>query len=254
MKISSIVLAIFFIFFPWRIFGSAQSQQETNPPLVFRSDQAIVIDWDDTILPTSFVRGNFRVENSYENNLKSVLELCPDEWKEFDSFVSKFLLELSRTSILYVISNAEIIWIKLSSSILMPSTNQIIGQIERERRLISAKEFYFRAKQIPYQVENIEKTIFDWKSYTFGHVLSSYNMIISLGDSDFERTALNSVPNFREKEMIKKGLKLLDSPETIELLLTQWKLIRAKWKDFIKEEKTVDLYISEDINEFLVYE
>lgn len=232
------------------IFASTHSQTDKKISNLYSADQAIVFDWDDTLIPSSFLEasGNGSLD---KQDLRRILQLEPTEWKKLDHFVSKFLTQLGKNADLYIVSNAKLSWIKTSSSILMPLTNGVLAEIEQKKKLISAREFFFSGILKPNQKEIFE-TLPDWKSLTFALVLGTYKNIISLGDSDYERRALHAMPN-PENKMVKKNIKFLESPD-MELLLEQLTFIKSQWNTFAQSNEDVDLYISEGIDALLEYE
>ena len=237
LKMWSLILLIFCFIFPVESYGNVKHKCEITVSRIFIPDQAIVFDWDDTLLPTSFIKG-FAKGRMTEDVLKNIREEYESEWIEYDRFVSKFLKLLSRQSDLYLITNAKLNWVKASSSILLPQTHKFLRKIEMKNRLISAKEQFFLAR--PFDEALIGKaTKRDWKSYAFFNYLSKYKSIISFGDAEFERTALFSLPDLKN-EMIKKNIKLLKHPDMGELL-DQLVFIYKQWKSIVKEGENVDV-------------
>lgn len=210
---------------------------EKSKSKISAPEQAIVFDWDDTLLPTIFLK-KYGNGNMNKEDLINLLEQYESDWDEFDLFVSKFLKKLNRKSDLYIISNAKLNWIKTSCAILMPRTNKFLKRLEKNDRLISAREMYFSDR--PCDEELIGKgTKNDWKSFTFFKVLSHYKTIISLGDAEYERYALFAIPNLKNK-MVKKNIRLLKRPEMDELL-DQLVYICSDWEALVKEDQKIDV-------------
>lgn len=211
------------------------------------SDLAIVFDWDDTILPTTFLQ-----ESGDEILSKQELMCLRDNFenilKPYDKFVSEFLTELMQTSDLYIISNAELAWIGITSSILMPQTNIVLEKLEKNNRVISAREFYFEGVEEICR-EQLNQTVPDWKRFAFMSYLSTYKTVISIGDAEYERNALFAIPN-PENNMIRKSIKLLDTPKEVELLHKELHLLKAYWEHILKSKEDLDLYISKNAETF----
>ena len=249
LKITNLFLILFFVAVPLKAFASPNCIGDKKAFMPVNSDLAVVFDWDDTILPSTFLKtaGNRKMDRK---DLRNIYKQNKSEWDQYDSFVSQFLEELDRTTDLYIISNALICWIEYSSYELLPQTYKVLVKINQKHRLVSAREFYFNGNHRLSQ-KDIDASLAFWKTYTFECLLGTYKNIISLGDAEYERTALFSIPN-PENNMIRKNVKLLDEPD-MELLLDQLRFIKSQWETLLKDDIVKDVYISEGVDELKEY-
>jgi hypothetical protein len=157
----------------------------------------IIIDWDDTLFPTSWnVKNNIDLLNPKINDLKyfNILD------KQLSSLLEKILL----CGEIIIITNATLSWVYTTLTVL-PKTKYIMDNIT----VISARDKY----------QNI--TIMnDWKKYTFLDEVNKrcqykhYNNIISIGDADYEYNALINLYNTCEIKY--KYLKTVRFLKTID--------------------------------------
>ena len=141
-----------------------------------RHNSLIIFDWDDTLLPTSFLapRGIFE-ENSVLN------EKDQNKINKLQDSVQKLLLLASSKSDVYIITNAGDGWVEFSAKKYYPKIMDILGKIE----VISAREVYER--KFPEDSKR-------WKVESFLNLKKRLNddlitNIICLGDSIFEMEA-----------------------------------------------------------------
>ena len=204
-----------------------------------QSGRALVFDWDDTLLPTSFLK-DFSNGHLDRENLQKIRDQYHSDWLEFDRLVSSLLKAFSKKYDLYIITNARLNWLKVSSSILMPKTKKFFNKLEEKGRLLSAREVFFQKRPWDESLIGV-KTKKDWKPFTFFSVLSRYRHIVSIGDAEFERNALFSIPGL-DKNIIKKNIKLIKRPTFYELQ-DQLVFLWQQWPVMVKEGEDVGVDI-----------
>ncbi len=165
----------------------------------------IILDWDDTLFPTSWIKRNkIDIKVPFSNEvIKSFLEL--------DAVVFNLLKKLRKIGFVVIVSNAYDSWIKLSCGHLMNTYNFILKHIP----IISARALY------EYKC-NYTK----WKHYVFMDIVNnqlnnnSTWSIISIGDADHEHNALiNLWANNRNKKINHlKSVKFLLEPSMNEII------------------------------------
>jgi len=186
----------------------------------------IILDWDDTLFPTSWtVSKNIDLINPLMR--KKYIQ----NFHDLDIILSSLLTALSNYGTIVIITNAMPEWIELSSSVL-PKTKKILQHLE----VISAREMY----QSTYNMSEWKKLAF--KYLIFKHAEKNrYNNLLSIGDADYEHVALVAlydseiIPN---KYM--KSIKFVRSPE-YEVLLDELRQIEKDVKYICKSPRHLDL-------------
>lgn len=135
----------------------------------------IIIDWDDTLYPTSWIMNTDIDLTEPYMRFKYIRY-----FRELDKCISNVLKNILLCGDVIIITNAMPEWINLSVSVL-PKTQNILKNIE----IVSARKKY----QDKY-------TVTEWKKLTFLDVLMEkinkkpYINIVSLGDAEYEHKAL----------------------------------------------------------------
>jgi hypothetical protein len=168
-----------------------------------RHNSLIIFDWDDTLLPTSFLapRGIFE-ENSVLN------EKDQNKINKLEDSVQKLLLLAVSKSDVYIITNAGDGWVEFSAKKYYPKIMDILGKIE----VISAREVY--EKKFPEDSRR-------WKVESFLNLKKRLNdelitNIICLGDSIFEMEAGRILASKFIHAVI-KTIKFREKPKPEEL-------------------------------------
>ena len=169
----------------------------------------IILDWDDTLFPTTWITTN-------EINLKNNIEM--DKYKlyfsQVDLDLNNLLLKLIQCGTVIIVTNALLSWIKLSTTIL-PRTSKTLDSI----KVISARGDYQSKSTNPM----------DWKKLAFESIIQTMgkkiNNIISVGDAEYEYNALISLfdPNPRSYKLL-KSVKFIKYP-TKEVLIDQIRVL-----------------------------
>jgi hypothetical protein len=136
----------------------------------------ILIDYDDTLLPTTFLE-----ENGITTHSKLEKDsLTYQQLHELDTQVVKFLNLCYKFGNPIILTNAEKGWVLHSSKAFIPHTYKILSKME----IHSARERF--SKQY--------KHARDWKKMLLLNDLKSTllksNFVISIGDSEYERSAV----------------------------------------------------------------
>ena len=141
-----------------------------------RHNNLIILDWDDTLLPTSFLAPMGIFDDKRELNEKDKSKI-----NKLENSVKKLLeLVISKGNV-YIITNAGEGWVEFSAEKFYPSIKDILKKIE----IISAREKF--EKKYPNESNK-------WKIETFLYLKKRINddlitNIICVGDSIFEMEA-----------------------------------------------------------------
>ena len=164
----------------------------------------IIFDWDDTLLPTSFL--------SPGGNFNSNMKLSKDDYTKLLK-IEKKVLELLTKAIekgdVYIITNAGKGWVEFSSKLYYPSIIDILSKI----KIISAREEYekiFPGDSRKWKIQaflNLQKYV-DVKLVT---------NLICLGDSSFEIEAGRILAS-KFSEAFIKTIKFKEIPKLDDLI------------------------------------
>ena len=169
-----------------------------------RHNNLIIFDWDDTLLPTSFLLYKNSLDREKKLNEKEQAKI-----KKLEILVKNLLtLSISKGDV-YIITNSGEGWVEESSKNYYPNIKDILNQIE----VISARKDY--EQKYP---ENSKL----WKIKSFLNLKKRINEelitnIICIGDSAFEMEAgRNLAANFIHAVI--KTIKFKESPKPDELI------------------------------------
>ena len=188
----------------------------------------IIFDWDDTLLPTSFLtpKGTFSED----------IELSPSDYKKMQE-ISNYVYEILKESIekgdVYIITNAGINWVQFSANLFYPNISELLKKI----KIISARGEY--EKSFPGNLRQ-------WKIQAFLNLLNNVNKklvtnIVCIGDSLFEIEAGRILAsNFNEAFI--KTIKFREAPKLDELL-KQLKLVAQQYGSIYSSIKNLTIRI-----------
>jgi hypothetical protein len=160
----------------------------------------IILDWDDTLFPTTWVTSN-------DINIKNISSIDSKESKNIIDFFSKIDIELEyllktllKCGHVAIITNAMLNWINISSGIL-PRTSKLLNLNKDNIDIISARGSYQDKSNDPM----------DWKKLAFAEIIKrnkfrKLNNIISIGDAEYEYKALINLhekPNTKNYKLLK---------------------------------------------------
>jgi hypothetical protein len=203
-----------------------------------------IIDWDDTLFPTTWIHSNginLNDENSVSNYKLYFLEL--------DKTLSKFLDSFNKIGDIYVVTNANIKWIKSCLGILNITRNTII---KNNIRIVSARDSYSQVNNSPTE----------WKILTFQDILEDIvkkitrNLkpntclnILSIGDANYEYIALVNLDAYFKQNLPKttsninyllKSIKFVEKPE-FNYIIDQLNVVYKNQNSIINKLGYIDL-------------
>ena len=196
-----------------------------------------IIDWDDTLFPTSWVK-KYKIKDYEKYNLYFL---------ELDKTVKTLLEKIYKMGNIYIVSNATITWIKKGLNNLQ-LTKEFIEKNDIE--IISARDIYSNKNIIPNEwKKNIFKNIIDKyinedNEYDKNN---TYLNIMSLGDADFEYIALvklhNYLNNIKYDNYFLKNIRFIENP-TFNSLIEQIEITSCNITNISKKLCCVDLNLS----------
>lgn len=160
----------------------------------------IIYDWDDTIIPTSYIMTNKKISDKYRNCL---------------GFIQKSVFNIITQCILlhriqFIVTNSQEKWVDNCLRKFFPNC---YGFITKYVKIISASDIYF--KKYP-------NNPYEWKRRAIKHIINkmkklSNNIdVISLGDATNDRSIIIKIgeenPNIQVKHV-----KFMESPSPMIL-------------------------------------
>lgn len=186
----------------------------------------IIIDWDDTLYPTSWMAEN----NVDITNPKSRYKYI-QYFEKLDEHLSLLLDHTKTLGDVIIITNALPEWVDLSVSVLPKTRRSLVG-ID----IVSARKMYQHKRKMT-----------DWKKLTFLDVITykskkrQYHNILSLGDADFEYNALLNLYAFDAlPHKYLKAIRFMKSSD-YNVLIEQINMMRKNILDICKLTEQVDL-------------
>lgn len=187
----------------------------------------IIIDWDDTLHPTTWVTSN-NIDLTDPNSRYKYIKY----YEKLDHILSDTLTTIIKYGEVIIITNAMLEWIDLTLGVLPKTKDIILNNIQ----VVSAREKY----------QNKTKMT-SWKEYAFleeilrRSQMKKYVNILSLGDAEFEHNALINLYNLKIlPHKYLKSIKFIKS-EDYNLILDQIKMIKKNIKSICLAPRHLDL-------------
>ena len=195
------------------------------------SNTLIILDWDDTLFPTTWVtKNNINLSDQtskFQNQLM---------FSELDNVLYNFLSKCLEYGSVTIITNASYGWIVLTMTML-PNTSKLINKYIR---ILSARDMF-------QKITHINK----WKLHAFEHEAINYfqnkfdvHNIISVGDAEYE---YNALINFHDWEKIMPKQRLLKTIRFVSIpsfyvLIDQLNVLTACIDKVCKKKQHIDLH------------
>ena len=181
------------------------STQVWTPNIKPKQHNSIIIfDWDDTLLPTTFLTPGGILEQDMELQDVDIAKLS-----KLEELVLKLLIEAVEKGNVYIITNAGKGWVEYSANRFYPSIIPILSKV----KIISARGEYEKA--FPGNSRQ-------WKIEAFLNLKNTVNLnlvtnIICIGDSLFEMEAGRILAS-KFTEAFIKTIKFREAPKLDELI------------------------------------
>ena len=198
-----------------------------------KSNSIFIFDWDDTLLPTSFLSpgGIFNID----------LQLTRSDREKLKK-IEKEVFNLLNSSIskgdVYIITNADKGWVEFSINKIYPSLLTIIPKI----KIISAREKYGHIFPGNFQ---------KWKIEAFLELLTNFNLnlitnLICVGDSFFEIEA-GKILASKFREAFIKTIKFKETPKLNDLL-KELTIVNTKFNFIYSTVRNMKIKITKRMN------
>jgi hypothetical protein len=193
-----------------------------------KNNTLIILDWDNTLFPTTWV-----VRNNINLNDIESKEKHTSYFLHLDNILSKLLHFLTKHGKVVIVTNAMPVWVKISSSVLEKTT-----KVLKNIKVVSARKSY----QPHFQ------NMMEWKKRAFkdevANELQTNNTIhiISIGDAEYEYQALIDLHKWEgsQKNKILKSIKFLEEP-THDTLIDQLEVLHKAFPKVHETNKHLDL-------------
>ena len=167
----------------------------------------------------------------------------------YENYCYDFLDEITKIGHIIIITNADNDWVESTCKEYLPKIWPIISKI----KIISAYDKYIKVINCPFK----------WKEFTFKDEIDLYiknnsndlkniKNIISIGDAEYERSAVKSLSKYIEKFSLNcyiKSIKLSENPK-LELLMQQMDTMTKNIRKILNENESLDLLLGCKDNEF----
>ena len=214
-----------------------------------KTNTLFILDWDDTLFPTTWVN---------KNNINLTNQINLEKYKlyflELDKTISTLLESLNKIGDIYIVTNASMNWIKTCLSCLNITRDFVI---KHKIRLVSARDSYSSTSTSPTE----------WKILTFQDIMEdiikkiSSNIkpntiinIISIGDAMYEYVALINLDNFIKSYLdnnsnvapkenfnyLLKNIKFVEKPD-FTFIIEQIQIIHKNSIDIVNRLEFIDL-------------
>lgn len=210
----------------------SDSDEEAHSSLFLVEDTILIFDWDDTVLPSTWLsEQGLRLDDisTVSDSQRALLERLAVR-------AAQTLTVAKRYGKVVLVTNAEEGWIEMSCSKFIPALLPVLADVKK----LSARS--------TYEVQGVESP-FEWKYLAFESEIGSFcrksdgrrKNVISVGDSAHEREALIRVTE-RLPNCCIKSLKFAERPG-VENLLKEHVLISGCFKHIVDHDGNLDLCI-----------
>jgi hypothetical protein len=197
---------------------------------ILRNQTLIILDWDDTLFPTTWVTRNGINLMASTNRDQYVVY-----FKELDRVLSRLLKKMNTYGKILIVTNALPVWVNVSS-VVLPKTYHVMKNI----RVISAREKYSKTTGSATK----------WKEHAFKNEVmdeithNEFLNIISVGDAEYEYKALISLNKYIKKtHKVLKAVRLMKEPSH-DILIDQLEVLTNAFPTIYKKYGHMDMKFS----------
>mmetsp|Transcript_8857 Transcript_8857/g.9970 ORF Transcript_8857/g.9970 Transcript_8857/m.9970 type:complete len:334 (+) Transcript_8857:34-1035(+) len=192
----------------------------------------IIFDWDDTILPTSYL---------CYIGLEKVTPAIARKLEMLDRSVVKLLSKAAKVGKVCIVTNAMESWVETSSKMYLPLTCKLLEG--KDIPIVSARAEY--GEMYPDDPKR-------WKADTFLDIARSFDTtiltnILCFGDSEIEMEAASNMSK-SFKQAVLKTVKFKQSPQ-VEELTKQIEVILGKFDQIFTTLKTLTIKLEKKTSE-----
>lgn len=212
-----------------------QASAPVSPPDRFTQEETLfLVDWDDTILPTTYLATHGLREDS---------EVIPahfaDELGSYTEVVAETIRAMRERGRVIIVTNAETGWIDMTCAKFMPDLQHALKDVEA----VSARSMF---EPLGFQSPS------QWKEQMFEEKIKQYFAslqgktkiwnVLSMGDASHEREAIHKVS--RTTGCLAKSLKFMERPDVLHLR-QEHELIQSYLHQIVQHGEPLDLCVHE---------
>ncbi|KAH8584698.1 uncharacterized protein ELE39_000649 [Cryptosporidium sp. chipmunk genotype I] len=191
--------------------GNTPNRKKRIEGLLGGEKTLIIVDWDDTLLPTTWLSWNKQLDLKNTN---------------FGRIVADFLRKATELGQVVIITNAEPRWVYETSELYLPEILYYLRVIP----ICSARQF---AQGGPNDMKYWKYRAFNCVIQQFSNSFEGIKNIISIGDSQWDRDAVfNVFENNKSIEITPKAVKFLGSP-SFEALGEEILILTSKLEEIV---------------------
>lgn len=202
-----------------------------NKSISSKSKTLIILDWDDTLFPTSWaIKNNIDLTDIEIQNKYIVF------FAKLDLLLYKFLNNLTKYGKVVIVTNAMSKWIIIATNIL-PNTQMLI---KNKIKIISARDRHHHKHP---------GNGFIWKKLIFEQLVSEYydycnknkhcvQNIISVGDAEYEFQALINLDKNDKRYL--KSIRFMNNP-SYDTLIDQLEVLNNSIPSVVNKKTHMDL-------------
>jgi hypothetical protein len=224
--------------------GAAESAVGNNEDVPNKKIEAVFIDFDDTLSPSTWISKQ-AVSWTVSNN--EVVCDCPDDVRAEMALVDEKMVNLVRRIMesqyrLVIVTNSEEGWVSILCKHLMPQLQDLINASGKEIKVVSARQRYGETHPLLPPA---------WKAMTFFDELHTLGggapeqirgaHLVCVGDGIADRlAALTLVRVF--PSIIMKSVKLVDSPNPTQLS-KQARFLQESFEMILSHKGSMDVQV-----------
>ena len=195
-----------------------------------RTNNLVLIDWDDTLFPTSWI-----VKNSIDLTNKTTQHKYITLFSKLDNILYNFLNKSLKYANIVIITNAVKKWVELTL-VMLPNTQKLM---KTNVPIVSARDLY--KPQYPHNMV-------EWKRKTFQSVCQKhftdkkFQNIISIGDAEYEFLATVELYDnlAHSNKKLLKTVRLFSDP-SFDSLINQIQMLTKSIEQIIMCDRHLDL-------------
>ena len=192
-----------------------------------------VLDYDDTLLPSSYLKASGALTGLSSPSLTAELQAI-------DELVLSILRSAVQYGPVYVLSAADVPWIEATADCYLPRVASLLRKDASNCiKVISAREWYFAAHGIIGTPERWKNEAFQWLYKTENSQSKCSKTLLSIGDSDVEHHAARKVVS------CVKTVKFIAAPSTQDLY-EQLRTLQTVFHEIILHDGPLDLLLASD--------
>jgi hypothetical protein len=199
-----------------------------------RYKSLIILDWDDTLFPTSWINKN-KIDLTNETQQQKHIVF----FSKLDSILYDLFSKITKSATVIIVTNAVVRWILLSS-VMIPNTQKLLRD---HVTVLSARDIY----QSKYPND-----MHVWKKALFQNIVQEhfdkypYQNIISIGDAEYEFIALTDLYHHQHVKngRLLKSIRFVRDP-SFKSILDQLNVLNNSIHNILSSGRHMDLQFTD---------